>query len=147
MVILNWLQFQLVKSWKSIFLLLIWIWSKNFCSRGFQWMNINVKYLHLDASIWIELQTRKKVRKSFQKLRSQGTGVPDFIESKFFEDIKGGTNSWNIFKYRPIFININKITVRQIVSYKQELINELFIPFFDFCWFWLTKLWKYQNIT
>ena len=33
---------------------------------------------------------REKVRKSFQKLRSQGTGVPDFIESKFFEDIKGG---------------------------------------------------------
>ena len=53
-------------------------------------MNINVKYLHLDASIWIELQTTKKVRKSFQKLRSQGTGVPDFIESKFFQDIKGG---------------------------------------------------------
>jgi hypothetical protein len=54
-------------------------------------MNINVKYPHLDASIWIGLQTKKKkVRKSFQKLRSQGTGVPDFIESKFFQDIKDG---------------------------------------------------------
>ena len=53
-------------------------------------MSINVKYPHLDASIWIGLQTKKKVRKSFQKLRSQGTGVPDFIESKFFQDIKDG---------------------------------------------------------